>query len=156
MDKKEYYDRWFKKGGKEVRKKYNKEYFSRPEVIEKYRIKNSKPERKLYRKKYKQTEAGKRANKKYLSKPEVKLKRKEQIMIKRYGFGIDGYNKLYQEQRGNCAICGKNFKKLDIDHCHNTGEVRGLLCGSCNRALGLMKDNIDFLKKAIDYLYEKR
>jgi hypothetical protein len=41
---------------------------------------------------------------------------------------------------------------LSIDHCHNTGKVRGLLCDHCNKGLGLFKDNIDYLNKAIEYL----
>ena len=49
---------------------------------------------------------------------------------------------------------GKNYKRLGIDHDHTTGQVRGLLCDSCNPALGGFKDNIESLQKAIDYLKE--
>lgn len=137
---------------KEQVAKYNKEYFLRPEVIEKEKIKNARSEMKMARKKYKQTEAGKKANAKYLAKPTTKLLRKNQRMMKRYGIDMNDYEKLYREQKGKCAICGIKKEKLDIDHCHFTNEIRGLLCGSCNRALGLMKDNIDFFNKAIKYL----
>lgn len=156
MYNKEAYKRWFDKNGKNIRKKYNKEYSARPEVIKNAKIKNSKMESKILRKKYKQTEAGKRANKKYLAKPEVKLKIKKRRIVARYGLNLEDYEELYKKQKGNCAICDKYFDKLDIDHCHKTGKVRGLLCGSCNRALGLMKDNIEFLKSAISYLYDRR
>lgn len=43
-------------------------------------------------------------------------------------------------------------KELDIDHCHETGIIRSLLCNRCNQALGLFKDDIESLKKAINYL----
>jgi hypothetical protein len=44
--------------------------------------------------------------------------------------------------------------KLAVDHCHDTGKVRRLLCHNCNRALGLFKDNSDILRKAADYVEE--
>jgi hypothetical protein len=52
-----------------------------------------------------------------------------------------------------CEICGKiPRKELCVDHCHDTGLVRGLLCYSCNFALGLLKDNVALLQKASVYL----
>ena len=139
---------------KETIKKYNKEYFARPEVIANAKIRNAKPERKEVTKKYKQTEAGKRANAKYLAKSETKLLRKNSRMKIRYGIDIKDYEILFKKQNGKCAICGAKKDKLDIDHCHKTNKVRGLLCGSCNRALGLLKDNTDFLNSAIKYLLQ--
>lgn len=59
-----------------------------------------------------------------------------------------------------CEICGKseenNGKGLAIDHCHNTGKIRGMLCSNCNTALGLFDDNIDVMKRAIEYVKEKQ
>lgn len=56
----------------------------------------------------------------------------------------------------NCYICEKhkddNGRTLAIDHCHKTGEIRGVLCSLCNTGLGSFRDNVDFLKSAIDYL----
>jgi hypothetical protein len=53
-------------------------------------------------------------------------------------------------------ICGitedEMGKKLDVDHCHSSGKVRGVLCNPCNNVLGTAKDNIDILKAAITYL----
>ena len=56
----------------------------------------------------------------------------------RYGITIDEYNKMLQVQNGRCAICGElpSNKRLCIDHDHNTGAVRGLLCIGCNVAIG--------------------
>jgi len=54
-----------------------------------------------------------------------------------------------------CYICGREEsenKRLAIDHCHETGDIRGLLCSKCNKALGLLGDDIDTLKRAIEYL----
>jgi hypothetical protein len=63
---------------------------------------------------------------------------------------------LEKLQNGKCAICGGEPKfpkvRLCVDHCHTTGLFRGLLCGHCNTALGLFKDDISSLKNAIRYL----
>lgn len=61
------------------------------------------------------------------------------------------------EKQGNkCAICKlpERIKgiSLSIDHCHETGRVRGLLCGRCNRGIGMFKDNVKALRAAIIYL----
>ena len=66
------------------------------------------------------------------------------------------------KQNDKCAICdqegfimnGKqgHTEKLVVDHCHANGNVRGLLCHNCNRALGLFQDRIDYLESAIKYL----
>lgn len=79
--------------------------------------------------------------------------------IKRlYGITIDEYNILFIKQKGKCCICNKHqsevTKRLNIDHCHTTGKIRGLLCNSCNQAIGAFKDNIETLKNAIKYLEE--
>ena len=75
--------------------------------------------------------------------------------LKRH-FGIDQkeYENILEKQDFKCAIClkSKSSKNLDIDHCHTTGKVRGLLCRSCNMGLGYYKDNPELLEKAADYL----
>jgi len=73
-----------------------------------------------------------------------------------YGLSELDYNILFNKQKGKCAICDKHqseFKKpLCVDHNHETSKIRGLLCHNCNVSLGLLKDNIDVLEKAIEYL----
>lgn len=53
---------------------------------------------------------------------------------------------------GRCEICGNSRARLCVDHDHESGRVRGVLCHSCNSALGLFKDSLSFLKNAIGYL----
>lgn len=76
----------------------------------------------------------------------------------RYGITLDEYNKMFIEQKGCCKICNIHqiniTRKLAVDHCHKTQEVRGLLCNNCNTALGLFKDNITTMANAINYLKE--
>lgn len=72
----------------------------------------------------------------------------------RYGLTIKDYEAILKSQKGGCKLCGRGPKKhrrLAIDHCHNTGRVRGLLCDGCNRSLAILEDKIT-LAKAIDYI----
>lgn len=70
-----------------------------------------------------------------------------------YGISLEKADALYNEL--NCQICGNEFvdtRNKHIDHCHDTGVVRGVLCKNCNFALGYFKDDVAVIKKAIDYL----
>lgn len=77
-----------------------------------------------------------------------------------YGIGYEDVLKMLEDQDYLCAICREvGFKMhpgikspLNVDHCHETGRVRGLLCHNCNRALGLLKDDVERLKRSISYL----
>ncbi len=73
-----------------------------------------------------------------------------------YGITIEEHKRMFQEQNGVCAICGckgdGRWKTLCVDHCHKTGKIRGLLCRSCNTALGQMKDDPTIIQKAVLYL----
>lgn len=72
---------------------------------------------------------------------------------RRYGITEQEVDKLYRQQNGRCAICrNKPIRALGVDHCHSSGTIRGLLCENCNRGLGLFKDNVRSLQKAITYL----
>ena len=90
-------------------------------------------------------------------------KNREEINAKRrfkeYGITPEIFEELKVKQNNSCAICNtnklsKNRDELDIDHCHTTNKVRGLLCNSCNRGLGYFKDNPEALLNAIKYLKE--
>lgn len=74
-------------------------------------------------------------------------------MLRRYGLTEDDYDRMLEQQCSNCAACQKaSGLRLQVDHCHETGRVRGLLCGNCNSALGHAKDDIDRLRALIAYL----
>lgn len=75
--------------------------------------------------------------------------------VRKYGITVDDFRELLYIHNGQCAICGIKNEDLEIDHCHKNGHVRGLLCSRCNRGLGLFKDNIASLQKAINYLKPK-
>lgn len=72
----------------------------------------------------------------------------------KYGLSKEQYLDLFKKQDNKCAICGKSFNetKACVDHNHNTGNIRGLLCTQCNSLLGMAHDNINILKNAILYL----
>jgi hypothetical protein len=78
---------------------------------------------------------------------------------RRYGITVEEYDAMLEQQGNRCAICrtdkpgGKG--RFHVDHDHQTGEVRGLLCNNCNRALGHFKDNVLILEQAIRYLNEE-
>ena len=79
---------------------------------------------------------------------------------RKYNISLEDYRDLYIKQEGRCYICNsegfsisdRTAVDLVIDHDHLTNTVRGLLCHNCNRALGLFKDNIEYLDKAREYL----
>jgi hypothetical protein len=68
-----------------------------------------------------------------------------------YGLTKEQYIKMVADQKECCAICGLQTK-LHVDHDHNTGKVRELLCSACNTSLGSVKDNSEILKSMIEYL----
>lgn len=71
-----------------------------------------------------------------------------------YGLTLDEYNSMIEQQGGCCAICrgSSNGKSWHVDHDHETGAIRGILCNGCNTALGGMRDSPAILRAAADYL----
>lgn len=82
--------------------------------------------------------------------------------LKFFGLTQEAFEELMRSQGGLCAICGRDEEAthprtgskfyLAVDHCHQTGLVRGLLCQRCNRAMGMFGDDPQVMQKAIDYL----
>lgn len=113
---------------------------------------------KKYRNKIKK--AKKEAKKAYLEKH--RNSRRNTRLKREYGITLEDYNKMLEDQNGVCSICKKSetsihektnkLRNLAVDHCHETGKVRGLLCSKCNRGLGYFKDNVMNLIKAAKYL----
>ena len=78
---------------------------------------------------------------------------KKYRLEKEFGLSIIEYNSLLRDQDSKCAICGNPFIKTpNIDHNHETGKIRGLLCRDCNLGIGYFGDNLMLIKKAINYL----
>ena len=76
-----------------------------------------------------------------------------------YGLTLEQVEAIKHKQDNRCAICNDEFEsthKTQIDHCHDTGKVRGLLCITCNWLLGKSRDNPDLLRSAAKYLEDTK
>ena len=100
-------------------------------------------------------------HKKERQKEGVKVKRKDKFLREHYGMTYEKYLEMLKDQNYVCAICGQEETRLSrskeptmlsVDHCHKTGEIRGLLCAKCNYGLGSFMDNINNLLSAAKYL----
>jgi len=75
-------------------------------------------------------------------------------LLSKYGLTLAQYDRMLENQDGRCAVCQalpKAGQRLHVDHDHETGVVRALLCGPCNTALGIMEENPEYLWKLLDY-----
>ena len=72
---------------------------------------------------------------------------------RKYGITQDDWDRMFTEQSGKCAVCEEAFSdQINVDHNHETGQVRGLLCSLCNWLLGMAKEDETILLKAVQYL----
>lgn len=78
---------------------------------------------------------------------------------RKYGLSEAQFEYLMQRSGNRCEVCGSPptetsgpGMRLHIDHCHNTGRVRGVICANCNRALGQVKDSAERLRALAHYL----
>lgn len=71
---------------------------------------------------------------------------------KKYGITQESYMELLEIQQHRCAICGDTMDKPCVDHSHTHGHVRGILCTRCNTGLGMFRDNVRFMERAIKYI----
>lgn len=92
---------------------------------------------------------------------------KDKLFQRKYGISLSDYEEMHAAQDGRCAICSKfekvrhriakgDVRNLCVDHDHDTGESRALLCGDCNRGLGMFCDDPDLLLKAAAYLQKHK
>ena len=79
-------------------------------------------------------------------------KQHDQQLRRMYGSSREEYLALTEAQGGGCGICGCTDRKLVMDHNHKTGEVRGTLCQTCNKGIGLLQDSPSIVRAALDYL----
>jgi len=129
------YEKAYNEENKEAKRVYNKAY----------RAKN-KDRIKAYLKAY--NEENKEAKQAY---------DKAYHVLRKHGITLEEKERMKQEQENKCKICHQDFLadvEPHVDHCHTTGEIRGLLCQGCNIGLGQFKDNPVALAKAIEYLKE--
>jgi nitrate/TMAO reductase-like tetraheme cytochrome c subunit len=86
----------------------------------------------------------------------VIIRSRNHSLKKLYGITQSEYELLFESQNGECAICHVHQNdlkvRLAVDHCHETNRIRGLLCRSCNTAIGHLRDDVNILQSAIKYL----
>jgi len=131
---KEFRTRYYEKHKEEIKRKELKKYRSNREEILKKRA--------TYRKD---------------NRIKILTSSRRQI-LKKYGMTAEDYESLREKQEGRCAICNVHFSEKvilgrmpSIDHCHQTGKVRGLLCMTCNTKLGVLENKV-FIQQAEKYL----
>ena len=82
------------------------------------------------------------------------IKRKAKLKMK-FGITLEQYDRMFEKQNGVCKICGKydmTGRRLAVDHDHNTGKIRALLCANCNMLLGRIESTPILFKKVLEYL----
>ena len=134
---------------KKCRPKYSSEYYYRnKEHIAKRSAqwaKDNPKKQKVYAKRHQAKDTTKEANWK-------------RSIWSKFKLTPEDYTAILNSQSGVCYICRKtpeeNGKRLAVDHCHATGDIRGILCDTCNTGLGMFKDNITLLRKAQEYLLD--
>ncbi len=159
-------------------KEHSKEYHkrNRQKIIERaknWRIENKDKYNEFYRKRYtnpiyrekhakvvdnwraKNLDRAREYSREYAKNHPIEQRR--QWLKRAYGISLETYQILLESQNGKCAICGKEnahkrTKYLFVDHNHNTGKVRGLLCQKCNSLIGYSDENVNNLNMAIEYL----
>jgi len=92
-----------------------------------------------------------RKRREYAATDREKGQAKDRYLKRTYGLTLSEYKEQCATQDNRCEICDIQCS-LVVDHDHDTGEVRGLLCNNCNTGIGLLKDEPEVLKKAIEYI----
>lgn len=124
------------KGQGQCERCYDREYYSRPGKAEAARARTAKWRRENLER-VRRTDFAKHVRRKY-------------------GISIEQYDRFVAAQANRCAICGsrqsRGFERLCVDHCHDTGQIRGLLCHRCNTGIGLFVSDYSLLEAAAHYL----
>ncbi len=132
---------------------YQKNKTALSEYQHKYYLEN-RDARLGYRHKYDQENKGAISEKKRRYYEEHKDQKRNTQLLNTYGITLEDYETMLKQQEGRCAICKNkpNKKSLSVDHNHDTGKIRGLLCNNCNQGLGRFQDNPEILQIASAYL----
>jgi len=175
-EKKEYGKKYYREHVEQAKKRkkiYEKKHPEKVRERQKRYRKRHIEEYREYQRKYikKNAEKIRKRNRKYREKYSKEIKERyekwykknpyyyaEKICKNRYGITFAEKNCMIENQKGKCLICGNKFKNSrdkQLDHCHRTNKVRGVLCVRCNTGLGFFDDNIETLQKAIKYLEKK-
>lgn len=93
----------------------------------------------------------------YANRTTIGKKDRRNHLKRKYGVTLEWYDEQLALQDGGCKICGtkdpgKGLKHFHVDHSHETGKVRGLLCHACNVGIGLFKEDVKLIEKAIEYV----
>lgn len=128
------------------------EAFETQEYFKEYHKENPRPQSKSSKAWHKEfRERDPKGYRKYMTENQFKS---------RYGITHEDRDRMIEEQNNKCLICGVEFGSSrnrtvpNVDHCHSTGKVRGILCNRCNVGLGHFLDDPDLMLKAIEYLNE--
>jgi len=120
-----------------------------------------KERQKKYRAEHK--EYFKECRKKYYLKNKEKMGRDKRKLVLKNNFGIteEQFNEMLKSQDNRCGICNNLFRSHkpfnpNVDHNHATNKIRGLLCGQCNRSIGLLRDDPAIIKNAIKWITERK
>jgi Recombination endonuclease VII len=135
-----------------AKRQYNKMRYSR------LRTKIRKQQRKYFKQYYKNNKI-KRLKKQHDKLAETYEQRRGYALKAKYGLTFKEYQSMLKIQNYRCAICGhknKHWYALAVDHNHKTGQIRKLLCNSCNAILGHANDCIATLKLCIQYIEKER
>lgn len=145
---------------KECRNARWREYRSTAKGREATRRHNSTSAKKAVRAKYARTEKRKKSSRKYEKTTKGQINVRKYTLKRKYQMTLQQYQCMFSAQGGACAICGERGTgtngpgrhPLCVDHDHSTNKIRGLLCGRCNRMIGLAKDRIEILFSAMGYI----
>ena len=139
---------YYARNAERVRER-QREYRSDPEVRQRLRA---------YNRERMSTEEAKARDRERSQLPHRKRKTRDGNLRRAYGIGVDDYEAMFAAQEGRCAICGasesntKMSEHLHVDHDHETGQVRALLCNPCNIGLGCFADSPERLRQALAYI----
>lgn len=90
------------------------------------------------------------------NKSKKKIQGRSSALRLKFGISLEDYNQMLDNQNYSCALCSRSAflfnNQLAVDHCHETGRIRGLLCVGCNTSLGYLGDNEESLIKALNYV----